>query len=74
MTTLIPALTVRTATDVQTAATTRFLDRAGVDYLAVPTEESSVTVTHVSGDGTVRTWTGFRPDRLKEAVAEVGDG
>lgn len=62
-------ITVRTTTDVQTAATSRYLDREGISYTAVPAE--ALTVNILAADGTEHSWSGFRPDRLKEAVADL---
>lgn len=69
--TTIPTITVRTTTDVQTAATLRYLDREGVDYATVPAEGVTVGVTHVDADGVEHRWSGFRPDQLKHAVADL---
>lgn len=64
-----PTITVRTTTDVQTVATRRYLDREGIDYTVVPAE--ALTVSVLAHDGTEHSWSGFRPDRLRQAVADL---
>lgn len=64
-----PAITVHTAHDVQSAATTRHLDRAGVDYEAVPAE--ALRVAWTDSAGVTREWSGYRADRLDEAAAAL---
>lgn len=64
-----PTITVRATDDVQTAATTRYLDREGIDYTVAPAE--ALTINLVSPDGTTDTWTGFQPDRRRQAIARL---
>lgn len=64
-----PTITVRTTTDVQSAATRRYLDHEGISYTAVPAEALAVSV--LAADGTEHSWSGFRPDRLRQSVADL---
>lgn len=68
-TSTITVRAVRAVGDVQTAATRRYLDREGIDFTVLPAR--TLTVNVLAADGTEHSWSGFRPDRLKEAVADL---
>lgn len=68
--TTTPTITVHAdGHDLQTAATTQLLDRSGIDYALVTDE--ALSVVHVDAEGITHQWSGFRPDRLADAVADL---
>lgn len=67
-----PSITVHVVyADTQSEATIKFLDNAGVDYRFIIADE--LKVDYVDPDGNVHSWTGFRPDRLAEAVGSFAE-
>ena len=68
--TTTPTITVHAdGHDLQTAATTQLLDRSGIDYYLIADE--ALSVVHVDTEGITHQWSGFRPDRLADAVADL---
>lgn len=68
--TTTPTITVHAdGHDLQTAATTQLLDRSGINYALITGQ--ALSVVHVDTEGITHQWTGFRPDRLADAVADL---
>lgn len=68
--TTTPTITVHAdGHDLQTAATTQLLDRSGIDSALIADE--ALSVVHVNAEGVSHQWSGFRPDLLADAIADL---